>query len=283
MARRIKISSGVLNVRLHPHPEGIYGEFIEAIYQLRRPVRIRGDRYAMLSLLSRTEANDGIYTGLITTFTKIDTTEPWFDTDNLKEASEKDISRISIPDSLHPNATSFHFLFDARRHRFYVQTYSKGRTLSVRSAQRMLGGLAADLAITRRFNEAVIDIVQSKAGLEAVFALTVIKRVTVTLTKPNADVFDDDFDENIEGFLEELHSKKLTLIVEAEPRQSITPNEGLRRVSRSALEHGSVKTEGRDEQGATQRSTDDYPEDLHDKYDPDAVSETHAFRQLTGR
>jgi len=282
MSRSIKISSGVINIRLHPHPEGIYGEFVEAIYQLRKRVRIRGDRHAMFSLLSRSEASSGIYTGLITTFTKIDTTEPWFDADNLKEASESDISQISIPSRLHPNATAFHFLFDSKRHRFYIQTYSKGKTFSVRSAQRLLSVLASDLKIIKRFNEASIDVVQSKVGLETVLSLPVIKRITITLTKPNADVFDDDFDENIEAFLEELHSKKLTLTVEAEPRESVTPNESLLRVSHSALEHGSVKTEGRDQQGTTQRSTDDFPEEIHDKYDPDTTLESQAFRRLTG-
>ena len=176
----------------------------------------------------------------------------------------------------------FHYLFDANRHRLYIQTYSAGRTLSVRSALKLLTSLASDLNIIKVFKEAKIDIVQSKAGLDAVFSLPVIKRVTIVITKPNADVFEDDFDERIEGFLEDLHSKKMTLIVDAEPGQSVTPNAGLRRVGESALDHGFVTVQGRDAQGTTERSTQDFPEPLHDKYDPDTMAEARAFRQLTG-
>jgi hypothetical protein len=192
-------------------------------------------------------------------------------------------SKISIPDSLYPNANAFNFLFDTNNHRLYVQIYSRGKTLSVRSYQRLFQTLSSDLQITKVFGEASIDIVQSKVGLERIFSLPVIKRITIIIKKPNADIFEDDFDEKVEGFLEELHSKKMTLVVEAEGGKSVTPNQGLRRVSESALQHGSVKADGRDDQGAAQRSTEDFPKEFHDKYDPDIQSEGWAFRRLTGR
>lgn len=135
----------------------------------------------------------------------------------------------------------------------------------------------------RDFGEAKITIVQSKAGLGTLFSLPVIKRVTIVLQKPNADIFDDDFDENIETYLEELNSKKLTLVLEAEAGKSIEPKPQLRRVGESALEHGFVKVDGRDAQGATSRSTEEFPRELHDKYDPDAENEGQAFRRLTGQ
>jgi hypothetical protein len=95
MARQIRISGGVLNIRLHPHHDDTYGEFVQRLYALRKAVRVRGDRHAIISLLDRSEADEGIYSGLITTFIRIDTDEPWFDVGELKEASDNKVSRAS--------------------------------------------------------------------------------------------------------------------------------------------------------------------------------------------
>lgn len=283
MARRVKISGGVLNIRLHPHPDHTYAAFIERLYELRKAIRIRGERHAIISRLDRAEADDGIYSGLITTFIRIDTDEPWFDVDALEEASDNKVSSVSIPNGLHPSAAFFNFVFNTNTHRLYFQTYSEGKTLSHNAARTLIERLADDLRITRDFGEAKITVVQSKAGLGNVFSLPVIKRVTIVIQKPNADIFEDDFDENVEEYLNELNSKKLTLILEAEAGKSIDPNPQLRRIGESALEHGSVKVDGRDEQGATTRSTEDFPRQLHDKYDSDDESESQAFRRLTGQ
>lgn len=283
MARRIKISGGELNIRLHPHPDHTYAAFIERLYELRKAVRVRGDRHAIISLLDRSEADDGIYSGLITTFIRIDTEEPWFDVGELKEATDNKVSRVSIPEGLHPGAAFFNFVFNTNTHRLYFQTYAEGKTFSNNAARTLFERLADDLSITRDFGEAKITIVQSKAGLNNVFSIPVIKRVTIVLQKPNADIFDDDFDENVEQYLEELNSKKLTLVLEAEAGKSIDPKPQLRRIGESALEHGSVKVDGRDQQGATTRSTEDFPRELHDKYDPDEETEGQAFRRLTGQ
>lgn len=283
MARQIRISGGELNIRLHPHHDDTYGEFIQRLYALRKTVRVRGDRHAIISLLDRSEADAGIYSGLITTFIRIDTDEPWFDVGELKEASDNKVSRVSIPEGLHPGAAFFNFIFNTRTHRLYFQTYSSGKTFSGNLARTLFERLSDDFGILQEFGEAKITIVQSKAGLGAVFSLPVIKWVTIVLQKPNADIFDDDFDENVEQYLEELNSKKLTLVLEAEAGKSIDPKPQLRRVGESALDHGSVKVDGRDAQGATSRSTEDFPRELHEKYDPDQENEGQAFRRMTGQ
>ena len=115
MGRRIKISGAVLNVRLHPHTPERYASFINDLYQLRSPVKMRGDRYGMISLLNRRGADDGIYTGIITTFLNIEYDGQWFDASDLKEATNEQISKVVIPENLHPNAASFHFHFDTRK------------------------------------------------------------------------------------------------------------------------------------------------------------------------
>jgi hypothetical protein len=54
----------------------------------------------------------------------------------------------------------------------------------------------------REFGEAKISIVQDEASLERMFGIKRIKEIEITIIKPNTDVFDDDFEKNIEKHLE---------------------------------------------------------------------------------
>ncbi len=280
MGRRIKISGAVLNVRLHPHTPELYASFINDLYQLRTPVKMRGDRYGMISLLDRREADGGVYTGIITTFLTIEYDGEWFDVSDLKEATNEQISKVVIPANLHPNAASFHFYFDTVSHKLYVQTYSDGKALTPASAHALFSGLSDNLAITQSYGMAKITLVQSKEGLANVFSIPTIKSIAITILKPNADIFADDFEEKIEAHLNQVHGKMVTISYEAEPGQSLVPTDDIKAISLVALENGSVAVRGRDDSGAVSRSTENHPKILQDKYDPEAATEEEAFRRL---
>lgn len=51
MARKIKMSSLVINVRVHPHPDGVYVELIRDIYRQKLALKLSGDRYGIISFL----------------------------------------------------------------------------------------------------------------------------------------------------------------------------------------------------------------------------------------
>ncbi|RKF23430.1 DUF4747 family protein [Altericroceibacterium spongiae] len=280
MARKIKISAGVLNIRLHPHTPERYAEFLHDVYKLKKPVKLRGDRHAMISLLNRSEADDGIFTGVITTFLDIDFDGTWFNTAELKEATDEQVSKVTIPENLHPNSAQFYFQFDANKHKLYFQTYSSGKVLSEKSALSLFQGLSDDLGISQKYGDAKITVIQSKEGLAKIFAIPVIKEIKITIVKPNADIFADDFEAQIEAHLAGAHSKKLTISYEAESGSSVTPTDEIKAISAVALENGNVKVNGRDDSGAVKRSTDDHPMQYQDKYDPDAMSENQAFRSI---
>ena len=122
-----------------------------------------------------------------------------------------------------------------------------------------------------------------KEGLEKIFSIQVIKEITITIVKPNADIFADDFEAQIEAHLAGAHSKKLTISYEADAGSSVVPTDAIKAISAVALENGSVKVNGRDDSGAVKRSTDDHPMQYQDKYDPDAMTENQAFRNIIPR
>lgn len=75
-------------------------------------------------------------------------------------------------------------------------------------------------------------------------------------------------------------SRSLTVVYDAERGGSVVPTDEVRTIGEVALEHGVVEAKGRDSSGAVTRSTADHPEVLQDKYDPDELSESNAFRRL---
>lgn len=283
MSRRIKISAGVLNVRIHPHSPDRYAAFIGDLFDLRQAVRLRGDRYGMLSLIDRKERRDGFITGIITTFINIEFEGRWFDTSGMKDATEEQVSRVSIPENLHPNAASFYFEFDTVDHKLYFQTYSEGRVLTVKQAHSLFDGLADDPKVFAKYGPAQITVVQSKSGLDALFELPIIKEIKITIYKPNPDIFADDFEEQIEAHLAQANSQRVTIAYEAEPGKSVNPTKEIRQVSEVALENGEVEVRGRDEKGAVTKSTEQQPKIIQDKFDPATISESEAFRRLVPR
>lgn len=280
MGRRIKISSGILNLRLHPHAPNPYMAYINDMYRLRKPIKIHGDRYGVISLLNRTKSENNIVTGLITTFVRLDLDGAWFDITKLSAATDEQISELNIPDNVFPNAASFYFHFDTEKHKIYIQLYSQGKTFTINSAYKFFSLLSRDLSLTTKYGEATISVVQSKVGLAKLFALPKIKEIKIVILKPNADIFSENFEEEIEAHLINSHSKKLSLIYEAEANSSLVPTEPIRTISMTALENGHVEVRGRDDSGAVKRSTDEFPRILQDTYDPDQIGEQEAFNRL---
>ncbi|MEI5682342.1 MULTISPECIES: DUF4747 family protein [unclassified Mesorhizobium] len=280
MARKLKISAGKLNIRLHPHSRERYSAFLRKIYDLRAIGHVHGDRYGMISQLDSRQEQQGFISGIITTFLKIDTEGTWFNTSEMKEATDDQVSKISIPANLNPNAATFYFEFDLAKHQLAFQDYSNGKWLTPGSALKFFSSLSRDMAVMASFGEAKISIVQHAEGLERLFSLKKISEIKITLLKPNPDIFSDDFDEQIEAHLEVTHSRSITLTYEADIGSSIQPTPEIRQVSAVALENGKVEVKGRDDTGAVRKSTEDFPDIVQARYDPEVTSERSAFFAL---
>jgi hypothetical protein len=280
MARKVKIAASSINIRLHPHSAEIYISWLNKIYRKRLISQVHGDRHGMLSSLDRSRSEDGILSGIITTFIKFDKNVPWFNSAELKEATKDEVSSIDIPTDLHWNPASFYFKFYAKSHRLYFQTYSEGKQITPLSAQKFFKNLASDLEIIGEFGEAQISVVQDKASLDKMFKIERIKSISITIFKPNTDIFDDDFEQNIEAHLAETHSREITVSYKADARGSIDPDDDIRTISKIALNNGSVTVVGRDDRGAVRMNSEQFPESLHDKFDPDVTSERNAFLAL---
>jgi hypothetical protein len=259
MARKLKVSVVVLNVRIHPHSEDNYAAMLQAAYTQKRPIQIHGDRYGLISTLNANRREIGFIDGVFTTFTKVDLEGEWFDIEELDEASTDKLKEISIPDGIFPNTAAYYFSFNLNTHKLYVETYSSGKALTATSALRFIKNMLTTPDIAGVFGEPSISLVQAQAGLDKLFSIDRIKEITVTIEKPNADIFSDDFEEEIEKHLLETHSQSMTINHKAVNGQSIVPNDEVKQISSAALQNGEVRVTGRDEGVAVNLSSKDFP------------------------
>lgn len=282
MAREYKIAAAVLNVSLHPHPKGIYKDWLEAIYRRRIAGHIHGDRYGMISTLDRRQAEEGLLNGVITTFTQIESGGPWFNTEDLAEATKDQISQVSIPRNLRPNASSFFFQFDLANHKIDFQTYSKGKAFTPVSGLRFFRDLAAKDRLAEQFGEAKISLINDRASLKTLFDLEQINQIRITIQRPNTDIFEDNLEDKVQKHLQEMNGRSLSIIYQSEPGQSLDPTDEIRQISDLALAHGEIEVTGRDGNGSVKLSSDSFPRVTQGKY-TNEEGEAAAFRRLIPR
>jgi hypothetical protein len=81
-----------------------------------------------------------------------------------------------------------------------------------------------------------------------------------------------------------IKARKLEISFTAESGQAIAPNDSLRRIGESALEHGEVVGEGVNNNGVkVARSSRQSPREIIDRYDPEEEAESSAFRRMVGK
>lgn len=280
MGRKIKVSAAVINLRIHPHSAPRYVELFRSVYKLKVLAKVHGDRNGMISSISFRDQDEGVLSGVITTFTDLPLDGTWFDTDELDEASDEKLSDLSIPSGIFPNAATYFFRFTTADHRLYVETYSRGKSITPRSVLKLIRGLFSHSKVVEEFGQPSISLVQDKDGLVALFSIDRIKKIEITIEKPNTDILDDNFEEDIEKHLLETRAQKLTLVYEAIPGKSLVPSKDIQRAGQVALTNGDVKVTGRNEGMAFSASTSEYPKVLRGKYDPEVTSEQQAFTRL---
>ncbi|WP_298467281.1 DUF4747 family protein [uncultured Erythrobacter sp.] len=282
MGQKALMRSGVINIRAHPNSEYVYASLIQRAYQLKAGTKLRGDRYGVISLLNTDTLEAGFVEGILTTFTKVDTDSEWFDLENLQEAAGEKVAEISIPENLYPNPKSFHFVFKLKSHKLFLQTYSKGDTLSIRDATRMFERLLQRSEIQREFGDVKVTMVQSRQSLDRIFALEKITKVSIKIERPNADIFDGDFEERIQQHLAATGSRQFEVAYTAERGGSVNVSDEIRRVSQPALANGKIDVEGRTAEGKEKRSTNEHPELRQMRYDTDEQTEAQAMRDIAG-
>lgn len=282
MARKRKISVAAVNIAMgEPHSPQRYLQLIQALFDLRQPVRTRGDQFIIFASLDETDGD--AVSGTLGRFTEIEADLPWFDLDRMDAAGPDTLQRLSIPPRLRPNYRPFFFWLDGLRHIMVFE--QRGQQISVSPWQvlRAMSELTAQPSVVAEFGRIEISLIQAEEALEDILGLRHLRRLRITYTLPNPDDL-ASFEATMQRRLAAQGIQRMTLELEADLQLTLEPDEDTRRLARSALSNGEVEAAGVDGSGEpVLLRSNEHPRSTVETYDADAVSERHAFLKAARR
>jgi len=250
MPRESRVEFRALNVKAHPHPEGIYEKLWISAAQMGSILKFRGDKWGMVGTWQVIKVNGKpAIEGELWRFTYIDPNEPWFNVEKKAEATAEDLKAIQIPNHLKPSMKRFRYLFATDQHQLFVQTYGDGETLGIEPAQNFVFALLNQKAL--ELPAVVVDLVQDKESLSRFIQRSHLQTLFIDISKPNPDRFSkEDEDDLFEAMSREgVKRKKIELI--AENDEGIKPNEETLKQARVAATNGHVKATALSPDGGT--------------------------------
>ena len=279
MARERTIKVAALNVRVHPHPEGVYRRLLRAAYQLTRPLKIRGDTAFLLSSLDESRyESEGIISGALARFTELDVEQPWFNLESLDIADDKLVSTVNIPSQLRPNFKAFFFQFIEQNHLLVFETYGHGGILSTNLAHKFFTELFNALEITKIFGRVKIDLLSDTAHLDRIIENKKLLSLQVIIRRPNDDGL-GGIDALFEAGLLEQRAREIELYMKHEPGQYLKLNKQAKRIAQLGAEVGDVNATVEEDGRATPKSTSKFPQEHAVRYDPEVTGDADAFRK----
>lgn len=278
--RSIKI--GALNITLHPHTSDKYVQLFRDAKAIRRSVRFKANHYAMLGTIREMEegAPELGLCGLLYRHIDFGKDEPWLNLLEEKPADEGDLDNIKIPEHLKPGLTSMRYVFFPEHHRLFFETKNEEqKTLGPTSAQKIFSAILNQHSLVEQYGEVTITIEPSKEGLEKIFAIPKLKRLSLEICRPNADDL-EDAEKKVLDRLNKQNAKREDITLIAEKGSSLEPDEDMKTLAQIAASNGKVTGKGKDQNNNTlDESTRDHPWGYTIKYDPDTQDGQSAFLQ----
>lgn len=276
MARPRSVTIAAANIKVHPHPPGIYPRLLKDAFALKRPIQCRGDQHLVMRPFH--DAGDGVLVGSVARFTEIDSELAWFNSETLDVADEENVKSIKIPEGMHPNYVPIFFAFFERSHLFVFETKGKDVSISPNMVDKFLKGLFGQPEIVKTYGQVDVNIVADVSKLDQILGSKAIRKLTIKIRRPNPDTLNVHRDKvmkrlganNAIGF-------EQTLIPPMS--EALTPDDETKLLARVALTDGEVTAIVGDGDGGrvVPRSTAAHPLVEPHAYDPDALTEQQGF------
>ncbi|WP_238888624.1 DUF4747 family protein [Achromobacter insuavis] len=283
MTRTRTFDVGGVNLKVHTrHTPSEYVELWQTLYRMRGTV-LWGPQAMMIGEAQRLDPDDpeSPIFGHIYKFLNIDPSDPWFDIQKKKPATDEDVSQVSIPDFLKPNLRFVPYLFLPKKHRLYLITKAGANvsdSMAASTAGRMLEKLSERERIVKRFGRVEINVLKNKKAVEDLLEWQVIKRLEIYIERPNA--LEDEDEQAILDRLEGMRAESQQVVYKkASGAKTLVPDRRLKTLAMAAADNGEVKVVGRNKQGIKDTaSSKQFP--LHETatYEPSKMTLTDAFK-----
>lgn len=265
MANKRLYSVCAVNLRVHPHPEGVYEELFKFVMALKRSISVHGMTHVLMTSMKRDSiAGHEVLYGSLSKYTKIKLDGKWFNESEMRVAEEEELMEINIPDYLQPNLTEFRFALFPKKHVVFVEFEADGEKLSPRLIGRYFDSLFSASRIVEKFGVVDVTVVPDVNAVSEILALPVIKKVEMKIKRPNPDDLDDiddeDFDEKTLRIMDEQNISEVRQLYVARRGASLVLNEASLLKAELASKNGEVIVSGRDINGnRAELSTADRP------------------------
>lgn len=250
------VQVGFLNVVASPHPNGIYVEALEKV--ANTPTNLRGRDFAIITPPRQMEREEGLYQGMISVWTDIDSSEPSIDKSTFRQQDvEAALKKVFAERGF--NNRSFTYVLDTETHTIAIELLnSLGKTLSIRQAGRLFERLLS--AVNKQGQTFDVTILPEEDALSRVLGLERLDKIVIVLKRPNPG---DHHGTDAEDILRELHEQNMKRAEYTFSRQPGTDgihlNEDNQTRAEVASVNGHVESSGLDQGERLHRSTQEYP------------------------
>lgn len=254
-ARTVVVSA--LNIAMHrPHSPQRYVELFRSAYDAHRLYQqgeihglILGSLYGVGDATQTNELSGEIYR-----FVKVDANEPWFNTVTRKQATEKEVQQINIPQNLLAHMQKIPFIFFPKEHELWYLSKDKTGSLSPGVFEKYLQTLFDHVVADQQFPQVDVTALPDKDALDEVFEVPGLHRVELTLKRPNPDDA-GDLEAKFEQRLARMNVQSRQEVLTAKKGERLQPDEQLRAEAEVTARNGSVKGVGVDEHGTPIEAT----------------------------
>jgi len=280
MARQKKYFLCILNIKTHPHSPENYLNLFQDAFRHKDKVKVRGDEFAMIgtcnSIISK-EPLSGL-SGFIYKYFDLQETSDWLNINRFEEATDEELSKIKIPESLKPHLCRFAYVFFPKQHRIVITTNNEtNKTFGPVIAKRLFDKLFNNDILAEKYGEVIVDIEQSAESLDKMFRHYILNNIKIRLNKPNSDIYEQSEEEIHKRFLDDPNATKVEISYSSPRERSLIANRDIRALSKAALSNGEVFVSGKDSSGnPVAESTLDHPRFESVTYNP----KKHEFMAL---
>ena len=218
--------------------------------------------------------------GALGRFTDIPEDADWLDTESLEQAGEDEKAEIYIPDNLKPNYEAFYCGLFVREHIFAFESFSDSESLSPRHVLKWLREATKSPRTIERFGAVEVDLIPDYGVLERILDSETLRRIEITIRKPNPDDYTAQQFEAAEARLNSLNAREEKIEYKSEEDGYLTLDDQTEALAKVGAENGIVEARLREEGAMKTVSTASRPLQIQEMFDPDEVSGIAKFISL---
>lgn len=254
-----------INIRVHTrHDPEEYAKLWAAIWRLRKSVSHASNAL----MIGESKRDRDIIVGNFYRFLEVNIDDPWFDIDKHKKADEADVERVHIPPALKPNLTEIPYIFHLKTHRLYFVSHEQDVSVAPGMVQKLMERLTMYDSIKDKFGGVDLTVMTDRGKVAEMLKWPVIRRLTITLERPNPTEEEDD--ETVFERLNRRHLKSETHIYQkATGEKSIAVDDEMRAQAAHAADNGLVKVTGKNIKGEPDKAiSKEFPLKIKATYEP---------------